>query len=91
MDGLKLNKLALKSLAVIAISLIATFGVAQSASALAQGSFKCVAHDQDFNDRWGNHNFYDYLGGTYSAGHAYYSFHHWTYPFDNGIMSCRAS
>jgi hypothetical protein len=86
-----LNKLALKGLAVIAISLTAALGGAQSASALAQGSFKCIPKSQDFLDQWGNHNYYQYLGGTYSAGHAYYSYHHWTYPFDNGIMSCKVS
>lgn len=86
-----MNKLALKRLAVIAISLTATLGVAQSASALSQDSFKCTPKSQEFRDQWGNHMYYEYLGGTYSAGHAFYRFHVWAYPFDTGIYTCQAS
>lgn len=86
-----MKKLALKSMAAITIALGASIGVAQSASALDDGSFKCVPKTQEFRDGYGNHHRYEYTGGTYSAGHAYYQYHHWLYPFDKGTFSCKAS
>jgi len=89
-DGWKLKKLALKGLAVVAISVTVALGGAQGAMALSQGSFQCIPKSQDFLDQYGNHNYYQYVGAKYSAGHGFYEFHHWTYPFDNGYFWCQA-
>ena len=85
-DARWVSKGAAAFLAVIAISL-PLLGVAQSASA---ASWQCIPQSQDFIDEWGNRQIWNYLGGTYSGGHVYYSFHHYTPPFDNGIVSCQA-
>jgi hypothetical protein len=90
-DGLKLKKLALKSIAVVTIALGASMGVAQSANAaVPNGSFKCIPKTQEFHDIYQNHHRYEYIGAVYSAGHGYYKYHHWLYPFDKGIVSCKA-
>ena len=77
-------------MAVITIALGASLGVAQSATALEDGSFKCVPKTQDFRDAYGNHQRYEYKGAVYSAGHGYYQYHHWIYPFDKGTFTCQA-
>jgi|GEM_PF-1616782 len=75
--------------AAVAVSLIGSTGVA--AHAVPTGSFKCIPQSQDFIDRNGNHARFEYLGAVYSAGHAFYRYHRWTLPFDNGIYTCQAA